>query len=86
MPSTTIARIRATPVTVPLEAIQTVGGQSCVFVEVPGGLVRRPVVLGREGTERVEIRSGLAAGEHIAVQNSFLLKAELAKSQIPEED
>ncbi|MBK7949847.1 MAG: efflux RND transporter periplasmic adaptor subunit [Deltaproteobacteria bacterium] len=74
------------PVTVRGEAIQTVGGQSCVFVEVPDGLVRRPVVLGREGTERVAIRSGLAAGERIAVENSFLLKAELAKGEIAEED
>lgn len=73
------------PVTVPGEAIQTVGGQTCVFVEVEGGLVRRPVVLGREGTELVEIRSGLTAGERVAVRNSFLLKAELAKSQIAEE-
>lgn len=74
------------PVTVPAEAIQTVGGQSCVFVEAPGGLVRRPVVLGREGKELVEIRSGLAAGERIAVRNSFLLKAELAKGEIAEEE
>ncbi|MFO0691149.1 MAG: efflux RND transporter periplasmic adaptor subunit [Myxococcota bacterium] len=74
------------PVTVPTDAIQSVGGQRCVFVEVPGGLVRRPVVLGREGTELVEIRSGLAAGERVAVENSFLLKAELAKAQIAEEE
>jgi len=74
------------PVTVPAEAIQTVGGQTCVFVEASGGLVRRPVVLGREGKELVEIRSGLAAGERIAVRNSFLLKAELAKGEIAEEE
>jgi multidrug efflux pump subunit AcrA (membrane-fusion protein) len=73
------------PVTVPRDAVQTIGGQTCVFVESREGLIRRPVLLGRQGTERFEIASGLAAGERVAVENSFLLKAELAKSGIAEE-
>ena len=69
------------PVSVPRDAIQTLAGQPCVFVEGSNGLVRRPIVVGRQGSELVEIVSGLAAGERIAVKNSFLLKAELAKGE-----
>jgi len=68
-------------VAVPRDAIQTLAGQTCVFVEAPEGLVRRPVTLGREGTELVEIVSGLKPGERIVVKNSFLVKAELAKHE-----
>lgn len=71
-------------VTVPLDAIQTLAGQPCVFVEGPDGLARRPVVLGRQGSERIEIVSGLSMGERVAVKNSFLLKAELAKGESAE--
>lgn len=73
-------------VAVPRDAIQTLADRPCVFVEQPGGLARRPIVLGRQGSELIEIVSGLSAGERIAVKNSFLLKAELAKGEGPEED
>ena len=73
-------------VAVPRDAIQTLADRPCVFVEQPGGLVRRPIVLGRQGSELVEIVSGLSAGERIAVKNSFLLKAELAKGEASKED
>lgn len=81
----TLDRVDA-PITVPRDAVQTIGGQPCVFVESEDGLVRRPIVAGRQGPERIEIVSGLAAGERIAVRNAFLLKAELAKSSIAEEE
>jgi cobalt-zinc-cadmium efflux system membrane fusion protein len=74
------------PVTVPRDAVQTIGGQPCVFVESKDGLIRRPIVPGRQGPERVEIVSGLAAGERIAIRNAFLLKAELAKHSIAGEE
>jgi len=77
-------------VTVPRDAIQTIGDAPRVFVFIEGkgadGLAARKVVLGRQGTERVEIVSGLAAGERIAVSNAFLLKAELARAAGGEED
>lgn len=68
-------------VVVPRDALQTVEGRSAVFVETADGLTPRPVVLGRQGNTRVEIASGLASGERVAVTNTFLLKAELAKSE-----
>lgn len=68
-------------VAVPRDAIQTVAGQPCVFVVERGAVGRRPIVLGRQGGELVEVVTGLAAGERVAVKNSFLLKAELAKGE-----
>jgi membrane fusion protein, heavy metal efflux system len=68
-------------VAVPRDAIQTIGGQPCVFVVERDGVVRRPIVLGRQGSELVEVVTGLGAGERIAVKNVFLLKAELAKGE-----
>ncbi|MEZ4332251.1 MAG: efflux RND transporter periplasmic adaptor subunit [Myxococcota bacterium] len=81
----TLDRVDA-PVTVPRDALQRIGGEACVFVASPEGFVRRRVVVGRQGPERAEIVSGLAAGERIAVRNTFLLKAELAKSAIRGEE
>lgn len=72
-------------VSVPRDAIQSFEGQPSVFVETAGGLAPRAVTLGREGETRVEVLSGLAAGERIAVANTFLLKAELAKAEAEHE-
>jgi cobalt-zinc-cadmium efflux system membrane fusion protein len=72
-------------VAVPRDAVQSFEGQPSVFVETDAGLAPRPVTLGREGDSRIEIVSGLAAGERIAVTNTFLLKAELAKAEAEHE-
>ncbi len=42
---------------------------------------RALVQLGREDDDAVEILSGLAVGETVAVTNTFTLKAELGKSE-----
>jgi len=70
---------------VPRDAIQTLEGRPCVFIETSTGFVPRIVVLGREGESRVEVFAGLAQGERIAVKNTFLLKAELAKAEAEHE-
>jgi cobalt-zinc-cadmium efflux system membrane fusion protein len=72
-------------IAVPRDAIQTFEGRPSVFVETPVGLAPRTVTLGREGESRVEVLAGLATGERIAVANTFLLKAELAKSEAEHE-
>ena len=73
------------PLAVPVAAVQTLEGRSVVFVDTPDGAKPRPVVLGRQGAEQVEVLSGLASGERIAATNSFLLKAELGKSEAEHE-
>lgn len=67
-------------VLVPASAVQTVEGRPSVFV-VSEHVEPRAVVIGRRGRTRVEVVSGLTLGERIAVTNTFLLKAELGKSE-----
>jgi len=71
------------PVTVlvPADAIQQIDGKPNVFVRVAAGFEPRPIGVGRTDDGAVEVTSGLEAGETIAVANSFILKAELRKSQ-----
>ena len=67
------------PVVAPFGAVQNVGGRKAVFVRTREGFEKRDVVLGQRDGQSVEIVSGLAAGEIIAVSNTFSLKAELSK-------
>lgn len=72
----------AVALAVPQSALQELEGRSSVFVERDGGFVARPVVLGAQDRHYAEVREGLAAGEHVVVGNSFLLKSEWqAKSE-----
>lgn len=66
---------------VPRSALQTIGGENVVFVRTGEGFEKREVVLGKGDSTSVETTSGLNANEEIAVSNSFLLKAELGKSE-----
>lgn len=63
-------------VVVPVSALQTVEGQTVVYVQTPEGFEPRPVEVGRRNQERVEIHSGLQTGERYAATNTFTLKAE----------
>ena len=67
------------PVVAPFDAVQSVGGGKAVFVRTKDGFEKRDVVLGLRDVQCVEIVSGLAAGETIAVSNTFSLNAELSK-------
>ena len=64
-------------VLLPREAVQTVDGRPVVFVRTDQGFEKREVTLGRGDDRAVEVVSGLAAGEPVAVVKTFLLKAEL---------
>lgn len=67
------------PVVAPFSAVQTVEGRKAVFVRTKDGFEKRDVVLGQRDGQSIEVVSGLAAGETIAVSNTFSLKAELSK-------
>ncbi len=54
-------------VVVPASAIVREGEEAAVFVVNDGKAQRRPVTLGVSGRDRVEIRSGLRAGENVIV-------------------
>lgn len=72
----------AAKVVVPRTALQTIRGETVVFVRAPEGFQKRVVALGRGDHNTVEITAGLQPGETIAVTNSFALKAELGRAQI----
>ena len=71
-------------VVVPEEAVQTVEGKPSVFVPVdgePNTFTPRPVTTGKPVDGYVAVTSGLKAGEAVVVSGSFILKAELGKSE-----
>ncbi len=65
---------------VPLGALQTAGEDDVVYVRRGDTYVMRPVRGGRRDAQRVEIVSGLKAGEQVVVEQSFLVKADIEKS------
>lgn len=71
---------------VPRGALQTIGGERVAFVRTPEGFQRRDVKIGQADDEAFEIVSGLASGDEIAVKNTFLLKAELGKTEAKHDD
>lgn len=75
----------STSIVVPEDAVQTVDGRDAVFVRTQQGFRARFVTLGQRSAGRVEIVSGLTAGQQIATKNAFLLKAELGKGAGEEE-
>ena len=68
-------------VLIPKAAIQTIEGKPTVFVQTPEGFEARPVTLGQSNETHTEITAGLAAGERYAATETFVLKADLAKSE-----
>jgi cobalt-zinc-cadmium efflux system membrane fusion protein len=73
------------PVAVKAGAVQTIEDKPIVFIQTGKGFEMREVTTGERDDERVEIKSGLAAGEKYAAENSFLLKSELARPEPGEE-
>lgn len=65
---------------VPLSAVHTVEGRPNVFRAVDGGFRAVAVKTGRADGQHVEILEGLQAGDRVATDNAFILKAELGKS------
>ena len=66
---------------VPRAALQTLEGEQILFVRTEEGFEKREVVVGRGDESRVEIVFGLDPNETIATTRTFVLKAELGKSE-----
>jgi cobalt-zinc-cadmium efflux system membrane fusion protein len=72
--------------TVSDEALQTMDNQTVVFVALDATRFEKRVVqTGLEQRGRVQIVDGLAAGEHVVTEGSFILKSELLKGELGEE-
>ncbi|MDO8978302.1 MAG: efflux RND transporter periplasmic adaptor subunit [Afipia sp.] len=68
-------------VVVPKSAVQSVEGQSAVFVRTSDGFEPRKIVTGREDSKSFEVTSGLTPGDRIATANTFVLKADLGRGE-----
>lgn len=76
----------ATVLRVPESAVFEHEGKSFVFVHAGGDrFERRDVELGRVGDHSIEIRSGLQAGDPVAVSGGFALKSRMLSSLLEEE-
>ncbi|MGX5729678.1 efflux RND transporter periplasmic adaptor subunit [Pseudoxanthomonas beigongshangi] len=65
---------------VPVAALQTFREGDAVFVRVGDIYEVRPVKLGKRDAQRVEILSGLKAGDQVVVEQSYVVKADIEKS------
>jgi Cu(I)/Ag(I) efflux system membrane fusion protein len=63
-------------ITVPRDAVVDTGARQHVFVAVSDRFEPRPVTLGVQLYDRVEVRSGLSEGEQIVAAGVFLLDSE----------
>jgi cobalt-zinc-cadmium efflux system membrane fusion protein len=66
---------------IPKTAIQSFKGTQVVFVQARNEYHPRPVKLGAADNNNIEVVSGLQNGDLIVSQNSYLLKADLEKSE-----
>lgn len=73
------------PVAVTYEGLQTIEGKDVVFVKDEDGFEKREVAVGRSDGTYSEVLSGINVGEKYVATNSFLLKAELGKSEAEHE-
>lgn len=67
-------------------ALQEMDGKTVVFVQEGDAFAAREVRLGVKDNQRTQVTSGLAAGERYVAENSFIIKAELGKSEAEHED
>ncbi len=68
------------PIAVRASALQRLRDWDVVFVADGDVLEAQPVELGRRAADHVEVRAGLAAGQHYVADGSFLVKAEIGKA------
>ena len=67
-------------------SLQTVNGDTAVFVRAGNGFEVRRIKVGRQDGRLVEIMDGLTAGERVATSNTFVLKAEFGKAEAGHDD
>jgi cobalt-zinc-cadmium efflux system membrane fusion protein len=69
------------PVAVKTSAIQRQGDHKVIFIQDGDHYEMRQVEIGQTDREWTEIRSGLKVGETYVSENSFIVKADIAKSE-----
>lgn len=72
-------------VAVEASAIQSLEGKDTVFVQEEDGFEPRQVIVGKRDDQSAEVIAGLSTGEKYAAGSTFILKAELGKSEAEHE-
>jgi len=68
------------PLVIDNRALQIFENEQVIFVKNEHGFEARKVTLGKADNHTSQVLSGLVLGEQYAIQNSYLLKADLEKS------
>jgi len=68
-----ITDVNRTAISIPLTALLNDDGKSIVFVAAGSGYERRTVTPGIQSDDRIEITSGLQAGDKVVVKGNYLL-------------
>ena len=69
------------PLAISKEAVQRMEDKTVVFVKEGDGYEMRPVKIGKSDGKMIEVREGLKAGERYVSQGSFIVKADIGKSE-----
>lgn len=79
---------RARALVVPIDATQQLSGQTVVFVpgDKAGEFLARSVEVGPKFGQWIEIRGGLKVGDRVVTRNAFLVKSQVMKGQLGDED
>lgn len=72
--------VQPVPLAIPLTALQRMDERDVVFVREGDRYTARPIGVGRRDARRMEVLSGLKAGEQVVVEQSFLIKADIEKA------
>jgi cobalt-zinc-cadmium efflux system membrane fusion protein len=70
------------PVVVPRDALQTIDGETILFIPTDHGFEAHPVVAGRSSSAIVEIASGFEPGWSYVLEGAFELKAKLVTGSL----
>ena len=73
------------PLAVEKNGVQQLGGRSGVFVQEEDTYHFAPLVLGRKDEHYVEVLSGLEESQRYVNRNSYLIKADIEKSEAEHE-
>lgn len=65
---------------VPLSALQTMDGNEVVFVRNGDDYVAHALKIGRRDGVNVEVLAGVASGDEVVVEQSYIVKADIEKS------
>lgn len=74
------------PLVVQANALQQIDGRPTVFLRHGEHVRPQAIVVGRSDAQMVEVLQGIDVGARYATGNTFILKAELGKGEVADED